>query len=273
MTTVTDFQNILDTNIAANNAAYEKEQKRLESLFKECNSSIPPNVDVDGRYHAPIDGYVCPFDTIENKTYRKGQYLPLPKDLIELLEELNPSYDVMQYDKLGLKKEKILIPASLAGELIKITTKYPYHIHINISTGKTFTRNNVESCYIYITTKRISILKDAFKCIYNMVNNKEQEKKEEEKAQKGIAPTGKQSITGVIKAAYWKDNYFGGSYKMIVELDNKATIWGSIPRKAIDSVDDIKELKDKNISFTATFEHAEDDNTHSFYKRPSKVII
>ena len=61
----------------------------------------------------------------------------------------------------------------------------------------------------------------------------------------------------------------GVDFKMLVELENKSTVWGSQISSLIDVDADIGDL----IEFTATFTQAENDDTHSFYKRPSKAKI
>lgn len=63
------------------------------------------------------------------------------------------------------------------------------------------------------------------------------------------------------------DSYYGIQFKMFVELENGSTIYGSLPSKISEA-----EIGDK-VSFSANFTHADDDDTHAFFKRPTKAKI
>lgn len=74
---------------------------------------------------------------------------------------------------------------------------------------------------------------------------------------------GRFEIEGKILSVKWKDNDFGGSYKMIVELADGRRCWGSVPSKLGDSeVGDV-------VRFKATFSKSNDDDKFAFFKRPT----
>lgn len=74
---------------------------------------------------------------------------------------------------------------------------------------------------------------------------------------------GRFEIEGKILSVKWKDNDFGGSYKMIVELEDGRRCWGSVPSKLGDSeVGDV-------VRFKATFSKSNDDSKFAFFKRPT----
>ncbi|UOK16777.1 hypothetical protein [Vibrio phage phiKT1024] len=91
--------------------------------------------------------------------------------------------------------------------------------------------------------------------------------KELEQSLKGDAPNGKQTIKAKVIGLPIRENYYGIQHKMMIELENKSTAYGSLPAKIIDAeIGDIVEL-------TATFESCEEDKTHAFFKRPTKASI
>ena len=83
---------------------------------------------------------------------------------------------------------------------------------------------------------------------------------------KGDAPEGRVTVSGTVTSVKVYEDYYGVQCKMMVVLENGATVYGSLP-KSIPF-----EYRGK-VQFTATFELAKDDKTHAFYKRPSKVIM
>ena len=110
------------------------------------------------------------------------------------------------------------------------------------------------------------------------------------------------TVTGTVKTTKWQDSDYGGSMKMLVELDNGFKVWGTIPtlndeaakrydanwrnlQHYTDETDEQKAVwqekmnecaKDAvhindTIQFTARFEMSKDDATFAFFKRPTKL--
>jgi len=105
------------------------------------------------------------------------------------------------------------------------------------------------------------------------------EEKEAKQRAKGEAPQGRTAVSGLVVCTKVQDSEYGQQLKMLVELDNKATVWGTIPSKFLDlcfekgyTILD-NSVKGNRISFEAEFIRAEGDNTHAFYKRPTKVQL
>jgi hypothetical protein len=111
------------------------------------------------------------------------------------------------------------------------------------------------------------------------------------------------TVTGTVKTVKWQDSDYGGSMKMLVELDSGFKIWGTIPTSNVeateyynnaeislrryegtltkeqveklettmsDNASQIIEINDK-VQFTARFEMSKDDATFAFFKRPTKL--
>lgn len=134
---------------------------------------------------------------------------------------------------------------------------------LNLGLGKQFQKQGVDTCYVYIEAASkgyINIIRN----FLEEINNKQKEIQEQNKPKKGIAPEGKQVITGTILGLPCTENYYGIQLKMFVELENGSTVYGSLPSKLYEA-----EIGDK-IQFSANFTHAEKDNTHAFFKRPTK---
>jgi hypothetical protein len=160
---------------------------------------------------------------------------------------------------------------------IKVTTVEAEEIRVacdrfaEVSIGKTW--DDGVTCYVYIQTTRdklVELIADfraeqeaALKAIRDA-------EKAAKQALKGEAPEGRCVVKGKIlclKAVEGERfSYYdsGITYKMLVELENLSTVWGSQPSNIGDA-----EVGDA-VQFTATFERAQDDSTHAFYKRPSK---
>lgn len=75
---------------------------------------------------------------------------------------------------------------------------------------------------------------------------------------------GRQVLEGVVLAAKWYDNDFGGALKMTVKLDGGQRVFGSVPA-SIDNVD-----KGDRVRFTATVEPKDEEPDFGFFKRPTK---
>ena len=78
-------------------------------------------------------------------------------------------------------------------------------------------------------------------------------------------PTGRFAIEGEVLSVQWRENHYGGSYKMLVAVEDGWKAWGSVPSK----LNHIK--KGWKIKFTAQFEPSRDDELFGFFKRPTKA--
>lgn len=85
---------------------------------------------------------------------------------------------------------------------------------------------------------------------------------------------GKRQIDGNVVRVYWKDDeYYGGSFKMIVEEANGNRLWGTAPAKLLDTYPGLESDCDGvRIQFTATVTRSDRDPHFGFFKRPSKVV-
>jgi len=91
------------------------------------------------------------------------------------------------------------------------------------------------------------------------------------KAAKGEAPSGKVHVVAKILSTKTVRSMYGSQFKMLAELDNGATVWGTFPNKLFDLIEG--ELKGAAIEFDADFEPVKGDATHAFFKRPTKVKV
>lgn len=120
------------------------------------------------------------------------------------------------------------------------------------------------------------------KCMVHAAKRAEQDRKrEEERATAKPVPTGKVEITGTIVSVKWKESSYGpgGAYKMIVKGDDGWKVWGTAPAKIMPS-ERTTELAANNyglagqrITFTATVEASDTDETFGFAKRPTQVKL
>lgn len=96
------------------------------------------------------------------------------------------------------------------------------------------------------------------------------------------APEGRVAVTGTIAVVKWKDNDFGGAFKMIVDFGNGTKAWMTAPNHLTDwatglahdaghgRLEDI--LKGVEVNVTATFEKAPGDPLFAFAKRPVVTV-
>lgn len=92
----------------------------------------------------------------------------------------------------------------------------------------------------------------------------------EREAQRAVSTPvveGKGVIVGTVVSTKWHENDYGGRAVMTVRDDRGFTVWGSVPR-AIDNVE-----RGNRVTFSATVERSDRDETFGFFKRPSKASI
>jgi hypothetical protein len=259
------MQNLIaDLKIEIDLAAerYALIQARIKSRISEENDNKEPTVDKDGRFHAPCDGY-----TWDDVTYGGGQYLHLTN---EQIDEINYQREMLGLNPIGqsggssfVPKRRIQANPQFAEQLKELLGK-----SAEVTCGKCW--NDGADCYIYIKTSRKAVLD----FIGNYSENQERVKAEEkariaaeQKASKGVAPTGRQTVRARLVKIDLSEGFYGSTWKMFLVTENGSTVWGTCPNNIYSS--DIG----KTVEFTATFEHAEDDVTHAFFKRPAKATV
>ena len=245
---------------------YDKMRERVIERAKTANNGVEPVFDVLGCPHAPHDGYVFTkaawvgdLGDVWDEVYAGGQYLPW-------------SAESGGVPSGHLKLSKVLFPESIYQEMVK--AGLPGWVRSDW-IGKKWKDNknfygNREVRYLWLhdedwlVNKIEKIVSDNFDQAVPAIE-------EPPKPLKGVAPEGRVSVSGTVLCTKWQESIYGSTLKMLVELGNYSTVWGSVPSKLLDLVND--GLKGHKVQFEAEFEHAKDDNTHSFYKRPSKALV
>lgn len=228
-----------------------KRQERIMAAYSEANSKISPNEDSRGRLHAPCDGY----EDVDGKgVYAKGEFLPIPEIVFEQLEMEGITCNRGQKE-FGLKT-RLMVGEEEGEEIAALFRSFG----LGCSFGKTFEKSGKLVKYMYICGND-ALVKEIEEAI------KKFKDKEAEKLRllKGNAPEGKVTVSGTIifiKKFVPINAYDHGTDKMMVELENKSTVWGTLP-----SCISHFEIGD-DVVFSATFTRAYGDKTHAFFKRP-----
>ncbi len=253
MMNANDLVTLLDKHNNACHSRFQKEQQRIAESMAIGNDDVPPTIDDLGRLHAPVDGYF-----VDDIFYTKGQFIPMPHiesdDCFFTMPSLKSYSTRFQLSGEALKEVQALDQKALTG--------------VSLSFGATFDRRGVNHAYVYIKSATLGF----FNLTTEWLKKFELEKKNARTEKpKGNAPTGaKQAVTAKViglpsyESAYGYNQY---EFKLMAELDNGATIFGTLPKALYDA-----EIGD-TVSFTANFELAEDDTTHAFFKRPSKATL
>lgn len=263
MTTLTQ---IIKEYVAQAHENYKIVLDRIMRKAAEANQDLFPTVDKYGRLHAPCDGYE--WDT---ETYAGGSYLPFPMEFWERLEEETgrPCGPSTKTSASYATKHRIKVTVAEAEEIKIACDRFA-----EVSVGMTW--HDGVTCYIYIRTSRtklsdlIADFRAEQEAALKAARDAEQAAK---RALKGEAPEGRVVVKGVILAVkivnrnayHYHDS--GVDIKILVELENKSTIWGNLPSALRDA------KKGDTIEFTATFTPCKDDNTHGFFKRPAKAKL
>jgi len=260
---MTTLVQVIRAHVVQANENYAKLRARVAEKAATANNGKEPTIDCYGRLHAPCDGYFW-----EDTTYQGGAYLPFSEEFYEQLELMTGRVRTANSRRFAYSVR------------LKSTTKEIEELSACIGNYGVVERGRIwddgESSYAYIKTNQ--------KSLSDLIHTYEQERaaareaaREAElaklKALKGTAPEGRVAVKG--KIVMIKDvqgqsfSYYdsGITTKMLVELGNKSTVWGTLPSKIYDAE------KGDTVEFTATFEHAEGDHTHAFFKRPSKTSI
>lgn len=256
------FNKFIDDMVEARRNAYRAHREKIVKRAEELNSgfimhsllgkslgikSVNPTEDADGRLHAPFDGYLWENPrTNDIEEYGGGQYLPVTDEWDDLEK---PEYTVEHgFWKLRLTDEMYKILESKS--VFAVQTPY-----------KSWEISGTKAHMVKVRA-HVSYL-EAIKTYSNEVFDKLYAL---DKLNKGIAPEGKQTVKGTIVRVKAYEDFYGMQLKMTVELENKSTVYGTLPKCVP------MDYRGK-IEFKATFEQAKDDNTHAFFKRPSSVEI
>ncbi|APX10066.1 hypothetical protein SL034_004322 [Vibrio harveyi] len=248
MTLIAKLQN----HTKACNARFSAMQERIHNAYEAQNGEAP-NVDDNGQFHAPYDGY----EGVNGGLYAKGQFIPNP---FETDEETfyGRSFSSFTYES---RKQ-------VAGDFLKEVRELAENDldGVKLSFGKEFDKQGTKTAYVYIKAHS----KGYFNIVIAFLESGIEQQKEvieAAKPVKGIAPTGKQMIKGVVLGLPVYEGYYGAEYKMMIELENHSTVFGSLPKSLYDA-----KIGD-SVEFSATFEHSPEDDTHAFFKRPTKAKV
>lgn len=250
---------IITQLIEENRNAYHAHRAKVEKRAEELNAGwartrygrdyfaevVQPTWGVDDRPHAPFDGYLWEGENGEIEAYGGGQYLPYVNE-IERFDKMEYTGDHGWW--------KIRLTAAMYVELklfgCPIEVREPY---------KSWELEDFTTVMMVEVRAHRSILEaiqshsqETFNIIYDNL-----------KKFKGAAPEGRVVLIGTVRSVKVYEGYYGVEAKMTVVLENGATVYGSVPSSM-----DI-EFRGK-VEFTATCTPAKDDNTHAFFKRPSK---
>jgi len=241
--------------------------KRLENAWSEANSNIPPTMDRQGRLHAPCDGYQLPVNyavdyigNYDEAIFAKGQYLPIPltgDDYLDYSRFVSHARNVERYRPRG----KLKVNEELADQII---AELKDNFYIYFAKGKAWSVNDVSVCYLYMEACNQSMLDRFIAAIRDAVENTERQ------LYTGQAIVGRERVKGkVIKTTvdeFYTSGGVGFVRKLLIHLDNDSTCYGTEPSSvSIDAGDEVE--------FTASFEKSSKSETHSFYKRPHKMVI
>jgi hypothetical protein len=118
-------------------------RKRIEENMNNQNNK-PPVIDVNGRYHAPCDGYQWS-DGFSKKNFLGGEYLPVDdftneNNYYKLSKEIITNILDIPY---SIVKEMVELGLSLEGNIIKITRHNQNRAH--------YSKNNIKviTCEIF----------------------------------------------------------------------------------------------------------------------------
>lgn len=248
------------------NKNFHEKQQKLEALWSEANDNLSPNMDNQGRLHAPCDGYTVPLhhayrDEIgAEKFYKKGEYLPIPLTLA--LSDTKESQYNTRIASVTIEVANKIISAM---DDSFITTSI-------ISKGQSYicSFTNLEKCSLYVhgngsIEKRIKVAVEEYL--------KSIKPKKEVKEYTGVVVDGKRTV--VVEVLNTKYVEFDRGYSTTVtlkmmchDIEADTTYFGTVPSSI---ADDIK-VGDK-VQFTATFSKDAKSEYHGWYSRPSKASI
>jgi len=249
------LKSALDSAVATIEA---RAKARMTKWIKACaalNDDLEPTVDSLGRLHAPCNGY-----EYDDHSYQKGEFIHTPPEVYEALIEEGFIINVRQRDEFP-HKFKIKVTSKITEELKELSANY----HFKCSFGKSWEDGDNKICYAYIETVNPAYQQELEKAITAAMKGIEGQ------VVKGDAPAGKQTVTGRVACIKLEPNPYGyraqPTPKVFVILENNATVYGTLPSSLYEAESGTL------ITFTATFEHAKNDSTHAYFKRPTKAQI
>lgn len=105
------------------------------------------------------------------------------------------------------------------------------------------------------------------------------------------APEGRVVVEGEIRSMKYRENAYGGAWKMLVRSDEGWKVWGSVPREIMESEPvQTRYYEDRyaygslgaaaaevligaRVRFTATLSRSDEDRLFAFAKRPTKAEV
>lgn len=254
------LKEILQKAINVRKSQYAKHREKIEAKAEELNKGAVisgynrglvintcPTWGKDGRPHSPFDGYLWEDIRTGNiDSYGGGQYLPYTDDF----DDINKS----EYSGDHGYYHILMTP-----EMIQTLSEKEYEYLLRYYSGKSWDISGVTvtSVKTYAPKYILDILKEYSQHIISKLREKAKENK-------GTAPEGRTTISGQVVSTKDVQGYYGETTKCLIILENKSTVWGTLPGKL-----------DKNfrgkITITATFKQNGSDNTHAFYSRPSLI--
>ncbi|MEL6008616.1 hypothetical protein J4Z08_23130 [Citrobacter portucalensis] len=228
-----------------------KMYERIQNAFSDANNGIGPTEDRNGRLHAPCDGYAH-FETGE--LYGKGQFIVMP----DYDDEPPKGYDRFY----SAPTTRFKCETACLKEMVTLFESYT----LRVTTGRRWIENGKEHCYY-----SVSGYEPLIKVIDATALSYWAKQREHNRQFKGVAPKGKQTVKAIIQGVKQTKSVYGRqeriNHKMIITFENGATAYGTMPKCLVDS----GAKAGDQINLLATFEHADSDNTHSYFSRPSIV--
>lgn len=261
------LKNTLTSIAEENKIRYIMRRNKIEAAYKESNMDLDPVVDCKGRLHAPCDGYMLPASILnfvegyDDQVFGKGEFLPMPK-----FEEDEFIFNQTSYPD-GHQSRVLVNFTEEEHEMLEALSAETKTF--GVSFGKSWVKNGSTHAYAYVCSRSKRVVDEIVNYFTVIANKKADElkaKREAEKSVAGVAPTGRIVVRGTVVSVKIYENYYGMTEKMMVKLENGSTVFGTVPSKISVNNGDI-------VEFTATFKHAEDDNKHAFYTRPSKAKL
>lgn len=227
-------------------------RNRAIAAYAEINNSMEPNEDRNGRLHAPCDGY----EDIDGRgLYNKGEFLPIP-ECVRLEMEMQ---GIHPNEKVYGSRSRVLVAEKEADDIMKM---FVYNYFLPADKGKAFERDNEMMQYVYVRGNDALI-----NVIEQTVKNYNAAQYEERRKHKGKVPVGKFCLTGkllMVRVIPPINEWDRTTVKMLVELENKATIYGTLPKRACNE----GYKAGDEISIAGTFSASISDDTHGYVSRP-----
>lgn len=258
------IQDIIELN-RQDNIAFSKRQDKLRLMWSEANDNLSPNIDCNGRFHAPCSGYCLPtnedYSTTLNKGeefyFEKGQYLPIPIT--------DSNYSKILHPKSVYSRVKT---TTLAAQHFVDQVKDMLYINTRFNIGKSWEYLDQDCCYLY-TIIESNLDRKVSEIVNEYLEQYMPTHREYTRKFTGVMVEGKRTVRGTVKnigcSVFHGNRFKSVTQKITVELDDNTTCYGSVPSNVNVAIGD-------RVEFTATFSKS-DTIHHGWYKRPSKFTI